>query len=240
MDDLTSDTFFDGNIQVRQHRRGYRFSIDAVLLAFHAGLRPVSRILDIGTGCGIIPLILACRLPEIRIFGVEIQPELATLAAANVRDNGFGERITILHQDMKSLKQAMTAGPVDLVVSNPPYRKVNSGRINPDSQKAVARHEIRASLADVTDTARRLLDVSGRFIVIYPAERTAELLSRMQDTGLEPKFLRPVCSAAGTDAKLVIAEGMRGGRPGMKLGPPLIIYRTDGTYTDEVNRMFMP
>ncbi len=238
MDEITSDTFFEGRIRIKQHRNGYRFSIDAVLLAAHAGLHAGETALDLGTGCGIIPLLMACRIPDAVIYGIEIQEDLAEIALSNVRDNGMEERIHILYGDMKSLHHEMVPGPADLVVSNPPYRKLCSGRMNPHAQRAIARHEIRATLADVTETARRMLNISGRFVTIYPAERLAELLGQMQVSGIEPKHLRAVYSGWNTGAKLVIAEGVKGGRPGMKIGPPLVIYKEDGSYTEEVSRMF--
>ncbi len=238
MDEVTSDTFFGGRIRIKQHRNGYRFSIDAVLLAAHAGLRAGETVLDLGTGCGVIPLLLACRIPDAVIYGIEIQEELAEMAKSNVRDSGMEDRIHILQGDMKDLRNGMISGQADLVVSNPPYRRIGSGRMNPHAQRAVARHEIRACLADVTETARRMLDVSGRFVTIYPAERLAELLAQMQRSGIEPKYLRAVYSGWNTGAKLVIAEGVKGGRPGMKISSPLVIYKEDGSYTEEVSRMF--
>ncbi|MEZ4525462.1 MAG: tRNA1(Val) (adenine(37)-N6)-methyltransferase [Desulfobacterales bacterium] len=238
MDEVTSDTFFGGRIRIRQHRNGYRFSIDAVLLAAQAGLRAGETALDLGTGCGIIPLLLGCRTPDAVIYGIEIQEELAQMALANVRDSGMEDRIHILFGDMKDLRHGMVSGPVNLVVSNPPYRKISSGRMNPHMQRAVARHEIRANLADVTETARRMLKRAGRFVTIYPAERLAELFAQMQNSGIEPKYLRAVYSGWNTGAKLIITEGVKGGRPGMKIGSPLVIYREDGSYTEEVSRMF--
>ena len=133
---LTIDTFFNGSIQVKQYRAGYRFSIDAVLLACHARPGPGDRVLDLGTGCGIIPLILAFRHPQILVYGIEVQKELSDLAGFNVMDNHMQERITILGKDMKSLKPEMISGFVDLVVCNPPYRRSDSGRLSRDRQRA--------------------------------------------------------------------------------------------------------
>ncbi len=240
MNDLTTDTFFNGRIQIKQNRYGYRFSIDAVLLAYYARPRPGDKVLDLGTGCGIIPLILAYRNPKIQIHGIEVQEELAALAALNVKENCMDGCITIQCRDMKALQQGMISGPVDLVVSNPPYRKPESGRINPDLQRAVARHEIKVSLYDVVETARRMLRISGRFVTIYLAERMTDILTQMRSSDIEPKFLRMIHSGRNTEAKLILVEGVKGGRPGTKIGPPLIIYREDGSYTDEVEKMFQP
>lgn len=237
---LTADTFFNGRIRVKQNRAGYRFSIDAVLIAGLTIPSPDDTVLDLGTGCGIIPLILAYRHPKIKVHGIEVQQQLADLAIINVEENRMKDRITIHCMDMKKLKHDMMSGPVDLVVSNPPYRKAESGRINPDQQRAVARHEIKATLSDVVETAQRMLRTAGRFVTVYPAERMADILIQMRSAGLEPKSLRTVHSDRHTDAKLIIVEGKKGGRPGLKIGSPVIIYRKDGSYTDEVQEMFKP
>jgi len=240
MKSLTADSFFNGRIQIKQHRSGYRFSIDAILLAAHARPGPEDTVLDLGTGCGIIPMILAYRNPGIDVYGIEVQTDLADIAALNITENGLNDQITVLCMDMKALNLEMTSGPVDLVVSNPPFRKAESGRINPNRQRAVARHEIKATLYDVVETGRRMLRTGGRFVIIYLAERMTDILTQMRKAGIEPKSIRTIHSGIETVAKLVLVEGKKGGRAGIKIGPPLIIYRKNGAYTDEVEKMFMP
>ncbi|MDX2441336.1 MAG: tRNA1(Val) (adenine(37)-N6)-methyltransferase [Desulfobacterales bacterium] len=240
MKSKTPDTFLNGRIKVKQDRSGYRFSIDSILLACYAKLRPGDKVLDLGTGCGIVSLILAYREPNLKIFGIEVQKELADIAVSNVEENHMGGIITILYKDMKELKNDMLSGPVDLVVSNPPYWKAKSGRINPDMQRAVARHEIKVSLDDITATVRRVLRTAGSFVTIYSAERITDLLTHLRSAGIEPKFLRMIHSDIKTEAKLVLVEGIKGGRPGVKIGPPLIIYDEKGDYTQEVEEMFSP
>jgi tRNA1Val (adenine37-N6)-methyltransferase len=237
---LTTDTFFDGRITVKQNKRGYRFSLDAVILAAQACPRPGDTIVDLGTGCGIIPLILAYRNPEAKIYGVEVQSELAKIARQNVKDNDMETRINVIQRDMKTLAAGMVSGPVNLVVSNPPYRKPNSGRLNPNHQRAVARHEIEVTLADVVECACRILDTSGKFITIYPAERLPDLLSQMRAFRIEPKLLRAIHSRRHTNAKLVLVEGIKAARPGIKISPPLLVYAKTKVYSKEVQRMFGP
>jgi tRNA1Val (adenine37-N6)-methyltransferase len=238
VNETTVDSFFNGLVRVMQHRDGYRFSIDAVLLAHHAGPRPGETVVDLGTGCGIIPLILSFRHPDLRIFGIEVQEGLSGLAARNVAENRMEEKITILRRDLRGLEADLTPGCADLVTSNPPFRKPRSGRINPDTERAVARHEIRVSLSELISAARRILKISGRFVAVYPADRTAELLSELRESRIEPKFLRTVHSHLKTEAKLVLVEGIKHARPGLKIAPPLAIYREDGAYTAEVEAMF--
>jgi tRNA1Val (adenine37-N6)-methyltransferase len=240
MTTVTADAFFNGGITIRQHRSGYRFSIDAVILAAHACPRAGEAVVDLGSGCGVIPLILAYRNPDIRIYGIEVQRELAEIARRNVSDNDMAARIVIRQQDMKLLTAGMVAGPVDLVVSNPPYRCPHSGRLNPDWQKAVARHEISVALADVVESARRILKTSGRFITIYPAERMADVILQMRTSRIEPKKLRTIHSDRASGAKLVLVEGVKAVNPGMKILPPLFIYTRRGVYSREVQKMFLP
>jgi tRNA1Val (adenine37-N6)-methyltransferase len=236
----TTDTFFGGKLRINQEAAGYRFSIDAVLLAHHVRPRAGEKLLDLGTGCGIIPLILAYRNPEITAIGIEIQHELADLAISNVNANHMRNRITVLHLDMRNLKPAMIDGPADVVVCNPPYRSPNSGRLNPDAQRAIARHELKVSLIDVLETARRVLRTDGRFLTIYPAQRIAELLFQMHLAGIEPKFMRTIHSRLEEKAKLILVGGTKGAQTGMTIGPSLIIYAEEGRYSKEVRQMFEP
>lgn len=238
MDLLTKDTFFNGLISVRQSQNGYRFSIDSVLLAGHVDTYSGAGVIDLGTGCGIIPLILASRYPKIKIYGIEIQKQLSQIAQLNVEENHMEESIYIICKDMKTLHKSDLSGQVDLITSNPPYRKNNSGRISTNKQKAVAKHEIKATLSDVIETAGRMLDISGRLLIIYPAERMVDVLSQMRAFCIEPKKIRLVHSRKHEEAKLTIVEGTRGGRPGVKISHPLIIYKKNGDYTDETKKMY--
>ena len=240
MNRFTTDTFFNGQIHVKQSKAGYRFSIDAVILANHAIPRSGEKVLDLGTGCGIISLILAYRQPDITIYGVEVQAKLAELAIANVRDNQLEDRITVICTDMKLLKPAMTSGPVDLVVCNPPFRRYGSGRLNPDEQRAIARHEIKASLGDIIQTSRRVLRKAGRLILIHTAGRMIDALVQMRTDGIEPKFIRMIHSRKSLEATLIVIEGIKGGRPGVKIAPPLFVYDQGNEYTQEVKSMFSP
>lgn len=229
-----------GRIKVFQHRQGYRFSIDAVLLAAFSAPGAQDRIVDLGAGCGIIPLILGFRHPAANITGIEVQPELAELAARNVAANGLAARVTIIRGDMKSLSIQAVSGPVDLVISNPPYRKGRSGRVNPHPQRAVARHEVLATLQDVTAAAARLLGIGGRFAIVYPAERITDLLTNLRSAGIEPKRIQTVHANNHDPARLVLVSGIKSGGPGAAVLEPLVIYRPDGAYTDRVQAMFDP
>lgn len=234
---MAPESLFRGRLKILQKESGYRFSMDALILAHQIPLKDMDVGVDLGTGCGIIPLILAHRSSTARLYGIEVQKDLAELASRNVRLNHMEDRITIVCGDMKDFRSWLEPGVVDVVFSNPPYRKVLSGRINPDPERAVARHEIKGTLADVVYVAEKLLRPSGRLLVIYPAERIADLLARMRAFRLEPKRLRLVHSRQNSDAELVLAEGLKQGNPGVKVVPPLIVHKEDGGYTDEVKEM---
>ncbi|MFO7962874.1 MAG: methyltransferase [Desulfobacterales bacterium] len=234
----TRDTVFNGAVTVWQERAGYRFSIDALLLAGHVMLKPGDRLVDLGTGCGILPLILAHIHTEAAFFGIELQKRLADLSLQNIAYNKMDDRIRILHSDLKSVRPEMTDGYVDVVVSNPPYRRLHSGKINPNPQKAVARHEVAATLNDIIQASGRILKESGRLYMIYPAIRATDLIFSMRSGGIEPKWIRMVHSFRNEPAKMVIAKGLKWAGPDMEIASPLYIYEDDGRYSEEVRRIF--
>jgi tRNA1Val (adenine37-N6)-methyltransferase len=234
----TLDTFFGGRLKVLQKECGYRFSIDALLLGRFAEPRPMDRIIDLGTGCGIIPLILILRHNAEKVIGVEIQPSLADLARRNVALNRLSARIKIWGKDLKSLQGKNRRGTFDLVLSNPPYRKVGAGRVNPRLEKALARHEIKATLEDVVCTARHLLKEKGRLTMIYPASRAADLIEEMREFHLEPKRLQFVHSHPQDEARLLLVEGLKEGRAQVQVLPPLFLYDSKGEYTPEARELF--
>jgi len=237
MGEETRDRFLGGRIVLSQPRDGYRFSIDAVILAHLALPADGDRVLDLGTGCGIIPIMLACRHHGVHLTGVEIQPALADVARRNVAANGMDGRIRIIEKDMRALSAAEIAGPVDVVVSNPPYRQRSSGRINNNIQKAVARHELSIDLPALVAVARRMLRKGGKMAIVYPSVRTVDLLTAMRGAGIEPKQLTPVQSRQGAPSRLVAVVGTHGGGNGLDIMPPLIIYNDDGTYTRNLSAM---
>lgn len=237
----SSDTFLDGRLKVSQSRHGYRFSVDAAILAFHAvPCKPDERILDLGTGCGIMPLLIAFRYPDVHITGVEIQAELAALARSNVKENGFLSKITVIEGDFLRLRSGAIGPPVDMVITNPPYRRPHAGRISPQNQRALARHEIALSLDGLIKAMQRFLSVGGRGWIIYTVERLAELIAGMQAHHLEPKYLRMIHPRKDLDAKRCLLKVVKGGRPGLIAGPPLVIYNADGAYSDDMCAMLRP
>ncbi|MDD3580963.1 MAG: tRNA1(Val) (adenine(37)-N6)-methyltransferase [Desulfobacca sp.] len=221
-----------------QQKRGYRFSIDAVLLGALSALRAGERLIDLGTGCGIVVLWLACRFPDCSLTGVELQPALARLAEQNVRLNGLADRVQIVQGDMRCVPQHFPAAAFEVVVSNPPYRPLKAGRLNPDTEKAIARHELAGSLSTVAQAADYLLPHGGRLYLIYPAWRLVSLCGTLRTHGLEPKTLRFIHSRATAPASLIWLEARKHSREALQILPPLTIYNDRGQYTSETKACF--
>ena len=218
--DESIDEFMDGRLRLIQYRTGYRFSIDAVLLSEFVSIKKGDRIVDLGTGCGIIPLILLTDRPAGYVFGLEIQEGLASQTRRNALLNGLSNKIGVIRADIRHMP--MIPASIDVVICNPPYRKRDSGRINPDKQRAIARHEILASLEDILNAARYVLRTEGRLAMIYPAERLADLMIMMRQYGMEPKRVRIIYPGMESEAKLAMVEATLGGRSGLKILPPLM------------------
>jgi tRNA1Val (adenine37-N6)-methyltransferase len=235
---LTCDTLFQGRLLFYQHQRGYRFSLDAVLLAGLTKVATVDRVIDLGTGCGVIPLILARRGQGREWVGVEIQPELADLARRNVEINGGDPRISIMELDFRDISSHLPPGGYDLVLSNPPYRRLHTGRVNPDRQRALARHELTASVADVFAAGSYLLPAAGRLAIIYPAARLAHLLVIAKEHGFSPKRLTVIHSNEQSLGRLVHLECLKAGGEELQIEPPLYIYQTDGQYTKALQALY--
>lgn len=234
----TLDTLFEGNLKIIQNKEGYRFSIDALLVAHFCSPRPKDRIMDLGTGCGVIPLILAHRRKDAEIIGVELQPPLAALARRNVALNGFSRRIQILEADLKDIRSAEKQEAFDLVLSNPPYYEVETGRINPQAEKAVARHEVYAKLEDLLLTASHILSKKGRLVMIFPASRASDLIRKLAQRRMEPKRLQFVHSRAKDAARFLLIEARKEGQPHVEISPPLFLYDDKGDYTPNAMEVF--
>jgi tRNA1Val (adenine37-N6)-methyltransferase len=232
--DETIDTLFQGRLKFYQSRRGYRFSLDAILLANFARVKANDKVADLGTGNGVIPLALVYRVPFLSILGMEVQVELAERARRNVEVNGADKRIQIVQGDIRAIDQMAARESFDAVLCNPPYRKPSSGRLSLSMERKIARHEIMGTLQHFLEAGRYLLKANGRMTVVYPAVRCVDLLHAMRGTGLEPKFLRMVHSYTGADASLILVEGVKGGRSGAKIMRPLFIYEHGKTYSAEV------
>ncbi len=236
--DETLDALFDGQFFFLQKKTGYRFSMDAVILARHVVVGKRERLMDIGTGCGVIPIVVS-RLADVeRIDGIEVQPELALLAQRNILLNGLLSRIDIRELDVRDVRRSFFAETYDVVVTNPPFGTPGTGRVNPHNQKAVARHELFGSLEDILDASFYLLKNGGRIYLIYRASRLAHLIHSLKRRNLEPKMLRCVHSRVGAEAQLVVVQATKGGGEEMTITDPLYIYTESGDYSAEMKTLY--
>ncbi|MBM4136381.1 MAG: tRNA1(Val) (adenine(37)-N6)-methyltransferase [Nitrospira sp.] len=237
--DVTLDTIRD--IQLYQSKTGYRFSVDALLLFDFVHMKRVEKIADLGAGSGIVGILLAKGYPDAKVTLFELQDNLVKLAEKNVLLNLLEDRIRVVRCDIRTLHNLrLTPRAYDLAVSNPPFRRLKSGRISIEDEKAIARHEIKLRLEELIATASYLLKERGRFYIIYHPHRLSEIMEKLRKRGLEPKRLRFVHSNISSEAKMVLIEAVKGGRVGLKVERPLYIYREDGSYTEEMMKIYKP
>ena len=226
-------------LRVRQPREGYRFSIDSVLLADFASPWCGRAVLDLGTGSGVVLLLLARRCDVLKTgVGVEIQRPLWESARRNIRENGFGERLSAVLGDLRGEVPGLPPRAFDLVVSNPPYRKIGEGRRNPDPRKEIARHEVACTMADVFSSARRYLAPRGRFALVCPPPRLPEAFALGAAAGISPEIVRFIHPHAGEPANRVLVMGSRRKAPELAVLPPLVVYSSRKTYHPEVEGIF--
>jgi tRNA1(Val) A37 N6-methylase TrmN6 len=222
-------------LRIVQPRDGYRFSLDPLLLAEFAGVRDGEKVIDLGTGCGVIPLVLARRFGAARFVGVELQEEMAALAARNVALNGLSERIEIVADDVQSLRKHYPASAFDRVLANPPFRKSGSGKVSPMAGRDLARHESTAGLADFLAAAKYLVRPGGGICFVYHVSRLPELLTEAMKLKLAPVRFRMVHGDVRAGARMVLMELTKGRRCDLEVLPPLLVYDGEGKYSDEMN-----
>ncbi|MGD9824450.1 tRNA1(Val) (adenine(37)-N6)-methyltransferase [Desulfobacter sp.] len=193
-----------------QPAEGYRYSMDPFWLCSQVpSVCSGDRILDIGCGCGIIPVILGYCFPQSHITGIEIQTELAEIALKNVIKNNLEQTVSIMNQDIKTINPESAGGPFDLILSNPPYKKQNTGRLNPDTQKAIARHEITMDIQVLALKAETLLRHKGRLMIIFPFERLIDIRNAVQSTSINPEWIRYIYTAQEKPPKRVVFSGRK-------------------------------
>ena len=229
----TIDRVFAGRVAVIQRRGGFRFALDSLLLARFVEIRGRERIVDLGTGNGVIALSLAVLNRGVEAAGVELQQAMVERAERGAALNGVEERVRMTRGDVRSVEESLPVRSFEVAVCNPPYRPPRSGRVNPDRERLLARHEVEGGLADFVRAGAYLLRHRGRMCLVYPSERAVELFAVMRQHRLEPRRIRFVHSFADAAATLVLAEGVKGARTSLKVLPPLVIYRREDEYTDE-------
>ena len=205
------------DVRIIQPKKGHRFTTDSVLLARLSTPKKYSKVLELGTGCGIVSIILSGRIPSLRITTVEIQEEMAKLAERNVILNNMESRISVLIRDIKELPKILPSAHFDYIITNPPYRPLASGRTSPDRKRAISNHEFSVTINDILKVSQHLLKVRGRISLIYTADRLVDLFSAMRKYRIEPKEMRCILTRGDGMIKLVWVEGVREGKPGLNI-----------------------
>lgn len=224
--------------QIIQKQNGFCFGMDAVLLSGFANVKPGERAVDLGTGTGIIPILLEAKYDGIHYTGLEIQEEVADMARRSVALNHLEDKISIVTGDIKEASRLFGAASFDVVTSNPPYMNDAHGLKNPDLPKAIARHEVLCTLDDVTREASRLLKPGGRLYMVHRPHRLIEIITSLKNYGMEPKRMKMVHPFVDREANMVLIEAVRGGKSMIKVEAPIIVYKEQGVYTDEIYTIY--
>ena len=226
------------NYKIIQDPERFCFGMDAVLLSGFAKAKEGDRVIDLGTGTGIIPILMEAKTKASDLIGLEIQPESADMAQRSVELNHLESKIRIVTGDIKEASSLFGAATFDVVTSNPPYMTEHHGITNEKSPKAIARHELLCTLEDVISQAAKLLRPGGSFYMVHRPFRLVDIMVLMREYHLEPKRMKLVYPYIDKDPNMVLIEGLRGGRPRMTVEKPLVVYKEPGVYTDEIYEIY--
>lgn len=224
--------------RIIQHKEKFCFGMDAVILSWFAKVEEGEKVLDLGTGTGIIPILLEAKTKGEHFTGLEIQAESVDMARRSVELNGLTGKIDIVEGDIKETEKLFKKASFDVVTSNPPYMNDNHGIKNPDMPKAIARHEILCTLEDVVSQAMKMLKPGGRFYMVHRPHRIIEIIICLKKYKLEPKRIKFVHPFVDKEANMVLIEAVRGGKSMAKVESPLIVYKSVGEYTDYIHEIY--
>jgi tRNA1(Val) A37 N6-methylase TrmN6 len=237
-EDETLDDLQLNGINLIQKKEAFRFGVDAVLLANFAKVKRGARVIDLCSGTGIIPFIIAGKTDAKSITGVEIQKDMTDMASRSAKYNHLEQRVDFINLDLKDVKFLSGMEKADVVTVNPPYKLRNSGLINPDDKNAIARHEILCTFEDVVLAAKAVLKHSGRLFIIHRPDRLVDILCTMRKHRIEPKEIRMIHSNSTKAPSMVLVEGQNNGGAFLKWLAPLYIYDLEGNYTKELNEIY--
>ena len=226
------------NLMIIQDPSRFCFGMDAVLLSGFAKIKPGENVIDLGTGNGIIPILLYGRTEGRHFTGLEIQPENVDMAKRSVQYNNIGDSVDIVEGDICRATEIFGRSVCDVVTTNPPYMLSDHGLVNPDSAKAIARHEVLCTLDDIIRESAGLLKANGRFYMVHRPFWLAEIFERLNHYKLEPKRMRLVYPFIDKEPNMVLIEAVRGGNPRLTVEKPLIVYKEQGVYTDEILEIY--
>lgn len=237
-DERIDDLEFNG-LKIIQNKNGFCFGIDSVLLSdFAKNMRKNSKVIDLGTGTGIINILLSGKTTAKELVGVEVQEEVADMAKRSVKLNGVEGKIEILNKNILDLKNIYNKGYFDVVVTNPPYKKINTGLINEENKKMISRHEITANLRDFIHISSYLLKDHGEFFMVHRPERLVDILWTMREEKIEPKKIKFVYPNENKKTNLVLIKGVKNGNSFLEFEDNLYVYNKNGNYTDEILKIY--
>jgi tRNA1Val (adenine37-N6)-methyltransferase len=227
------------NLKIIQNTTGFCFGIDSVLLSdYSKNIKKGSTVVDIGTGTGIISILLSKKSSVDKIYGVEIQEDVAEMAKRSVKLNSLEGKIEIINSNIKDIFEKLNPNSIDAIVTNPPYMKLNTGAKSEEKKKLISRHEVECSLEDIIKISYRLLKSKGEFYMVHRAERIVDILYLLRNYRIEPKSIRFIQSYINKAPNLVLIKAIKDAGEKLTVETPLIVYNTDGTYTDEILKIY--
>lgn len=225
-------------LKIIQNKEGFCFGIDSVLLSDFAKNIKKDSVVDIGTGTGIISILLSKKAEIKKIYGIEIQEEVADMAKRSVKLNDLQDKIQIINKNIKNIFEEIEPNKIDAIVTNPPYMKLNTGAKNEEIKKLISRHEVECNLEDIIKISYKLLKSKGEFYMVHRAERIVDILYNLRKYKLEPKEIRFIHSKVGKEPNLVLIKAVKDAGEHLIIDSPLVVYNNDGTYTDEILKIY--
>ena len=226
-------------LKIIQNKDGFCFGMDSVLLSdFAKNMKKEAKVLDLGTGTGIIPILLCGKTNLKEVIGVEVQEEVAQMASRSIKLNNLENRFKIINENIINLTNIYKKQIFDVIVTNPPYKKKDTGIINENEKKILSRHEITATLEDFIKVSKDLLKDKGEFYMVHRPERLVDILNLMRTYRIEPKILRFVCPKQNKEPNLILIKGVKNAKPFLKIEKNLYVYKDDGEYTDEILKIY--
>lgn len=227
------------NLKIIQNKKGFCFGIDSVLISdFAKDVKNNSVGADLGTGTGIIGILLCAKTKIKKIYGIEVQSDVADMAKRSIRMNGLEDKFEILNLNIKNINENIKKESLDFIVTNPPYKKIETGKVNENEYKYISRHECSANLEDFIKTSKYLLKDKGTLYMVHRPERLVDLMELMRKYKIEPKKIRFVYSSINKEACLVLIKAVKNAKQFLRVEQPLIIYNNKGEYTDEIYKIY--